>query len=313
MKDERAPRSRIGTTTFKVQEFEPDRMKVQLELTTAPLAGWLRPDEVQARVTVAHLFGAPAAGRRRVEGELSLTPVLPRFTQYPDYRFQIGEVLKEPHHETLAALTTDADGTAEFTLDLKRFVGRAYRLNVLGRAFEAAGGRNVAAQNSAIVSDAALLVGVKPDGDLTFVQRGSARQAHWLAVNQQLNPVAADELSLEWVQQKFVSVLTQQQNGTLKYVSRLKETVRSTRTRQHCAGRHLVCAADDRARRFRAGAARRDRREDELARLHRGRRSEHLAVAGPRRRAADSTRQGRPIAAATRWRSASARRTRARA
>src|SRR4029079_7957484 len=122
----------LGTTTFKVQEFEPDRMKVQLELAAAPIAGWLRPEDVTARITVAHLFGAPASNRR-VEGELSLTPVLPRFTRYPDYRFQIGEVIKEPYHEELAALRTDDQGGAEFALDLKRFVGRAYRLNVLGR------------------------------------------------------------------------------------------------------------------------------------------------------------------------------------
>jgi uncharacterized protein YfaS (alpha-2-macroglobulin family) len=225
------PRRRqpIGSTTFRVQEFEPDRLKVQLDLSSAPLAGWLRPADVHARITVAHLFGA-AAGGRRVEGELSLTPVLPRFQKFAEYRFQIGEVLKEPHRETLAALTTDDKGTGEFALDLKRFVGRAYRLNVLARAYEAQGGRNVAAQNSAIVSDAAFLVGVKPDGDLTFVRRGSARQAHWLAVNQQLNPVPADGLTLEWVQRKYVSVLTQQNDGTLRYVSRMRETVRSSRT-----------------------------------------------------------------------------------
>src|SRR6185295_3355812 len=101
--------------------------------------------------------------------------------------------------------------------------GRAYRLNVLGRAFEAEGGRNVAAQDSAIVSDAPYLVGVKPDGDLEFVQRASAHGARWLAVNQQLEPVAADGLTLEWVQRKFLSVLTQQNNKTFTYVSRLKE------------------------------------------------------------------------------------------
>ena len=227
VKDERR-RDPIGSTTFRVQEFEPDRLKVQLDLATAPIAGWLRPDDVHARVTVAHLFGA-AAGGRRVEGELGLTPVLPRFSKYPEYRFQIGEVLKDPHRETLAALTTDDAGAAEFALDLKRFVGRAYRLSVLARAYEAQGGRNVAAQNSAIVSDAAFLVGVKPDGDLTFVRRASARQAHWLAVNQLLNPVPADGLTLEWVQRKFVSVLTQQNDGTLKYVSRPRETIRSSR------------------------------------------------------------------------------------
>src|SRR3954464_6070454 len=234
VKDEKH-REVLGTTTFRVQEFEPDRMKVQLELAPASAAGWLRPADVKARITVAHLFGAPAANRRG-DGELTLTPVLPRFTRYPDHRFQIGEVIKEPYHEALAAVRTDDLGAAQFNLDLKRFVGRAYRLNVLGRAFEAEGGRNVAAQTSVIVADATFLVGVKQDGDLTFVKRASARQAQWLAVNQQLDPVAADKLTLEWVERKFVSVLTQQGNGTFKYVSRLKTVVRNSRAVRIASG-----------------------------------------------------------------------------
>ncbi|MCU1257342.1 MAG: alpha-2-macroglobulin family protein, partial [Bryobacterales bacterium] len=227
LKDEKA-REILGSTSFKVQEFEPDRMKVRLDLSEKAVDGWLRPDDVKARVVVAHLFGEPASSRR-VEGELSLTAVLPRFGRYPDYRFQTAEFLSEPFHESLAPVTTDDNGNAEFKVDLKRFAGRAYRLNVLARAFEAQGGRNVAAQNSAIVSEAAYLVGVKPDGDMSFVQRGSARQANWLAVNQQVSPVAEEGLTLDWMQRKYVSVLTQQGNQTYKYVSRLKEIVRSSR------------------------------------------------------------------------------------
>ncbi len=158
------------------------------------------------------------------------------FRTVPDYRFQIGEVVKEPYHETLAATITDDKGNTELNLDLKRFAGRAYRLNVLARAFEAEGGRSVAAQNTAIVADAPYLVGVKPDGDLSFVHRSTARQAHWLAVNQQLTPVAAPQLTLEWVERKYLSVLTQQPDRTYKYVSRLKETVRNTRNVQIAAG-----------------------------------------------------------------------------
>ena len=237
-------REPLGTTSFKVQEFEPDRMKVQLELAAGPIEGWLRPDDVKVRITVAHLFGDAASGRR-VEGELSLTPALPRFSRHLDYRFSIGEVLKEPYQERLAAAVTDSKGVAEFSLDLKRFVGRAYRLNVLGRAYEAEGGRNVAAQNSAIVSDASYLVGVKPDGDLTFVRRTSARAAHWLAVDQQLAPVAAKGLTLEWVQRKFVSVLTKQNNGTLQYVSRQKEIVRSTRGVEIASGGSSISLPTD--------------------------------------------------------------------
>ena len=221
-------REPLGSTVFRLQEFEPDRMKVRLDLAATPVEGWLRTDDVKALVTVAHLFGEPASNRR-VEGEMSLTPVLPRFVRHADYRFQISEVLKEPYQERLSALTTDGKGAAELGLDLKRFIGRAYRLNVLARAYEAQGGRMVAAQNSAIVSDAAFLVGVKPDGDLAFVRRATARSATWLAVNQQLNPVAADGLVLEWVQRKFVSVLTEQNDGTLKYVSRIRDNVRDQR------------------------------------------------------------------------------------
>jgi uncharacterized protein YfaS (alpha-2-macroglobulin family) len=233
-KDEKH-RETLGSTSFKVQDFEPDRMKVQLDLSGKAVDGWLRPADVKATITVAQLFGEPA-GNRRVEGEMSLTSALPRFARYADYRFQIGEALNEPYHESLAATVTDDKGTAEFNLDLKRFVGRAYRLNVLGRAFEAEGGRSVAAQNSAIVSEAPYLVGVKPDGNLEYVQRASAREAQWLAVNQQLDPVAADGLTLEWVQRKFVSVLTEQSNRTFKYVSRLKETVRDSRSARIAVG-----------------------------------------------------------------------------
>ena len=85
-----ARRDTLGSTSFRVQEFEPDRLKVQLDLTDTPIAGWLKPTDVKARVTVRICSARPASGRR-VEGELSLTPALPRFTRYPDYRFQIGE------------------------------------------------------------------------------------------------------------------------------------------------------------------------------------------------------------------------------
>jgi uncharacterized protein YfaS (alpha-2-macroglobulin family) len=120
-------------------------MKVQLTLSSQTTYAWLNTADVQPHMTVAHLFGEPASGRR-VDGEISLTPVLPQFSKYPDYRFQIGEGLKEPYRENLAAGVTDDKGNADFKLDLRRFAGRAYRLSVLVRAYETEAGRNVAAQ-----------------------------------------------------------------------------------------------------------------------------------------------------------------------
>jgi uncharacterized protein YfaS (alpha-2-macroglobulin family) len=218
----------LGSTSFRVQEFEPDRMKIRLDLTAKTGVAWLRPSDVKPSVAVTLLTGDPAAGRR-AEGEVTLTPVFPSFPKYPDHRFQVAEFRSQPYREDLAAQTTDQQGNAAFPLDLTRFAGRAYRLSILARAYEAGGGRNVAAQNSAIVSDSPWLVGVKPDGDTSFVRRNSARSANWLAVNQSLDPVAVDGLTLEWVQRKYVSVLTEQNNRTYQYVSRLKEIVRDSR------------------------------------------------------------------------------------
>ena len=218
----------LGSTSFRVQEFEPDRMKVRLDLSDKAVGAWLRPSEVKGRVTAALLSGEPAVNRR-VAGEVSLVAALPAFSRYPDYRFQIAEFQNEPYRETLPDTVTDDKGNAALNIDLERFTGKAYRLSMLARVYEAGGGRNVAAQNSVIVSDSPWLVGIKPDGDLSFVRRDTARAAHWLAVNQQLDSVAADNLTLEWVQRKYVSVLTEQANKTYKYVSRLRETVRDTR------------------------------------------------------------------------------------
>ncbi len=218
----------LGSSTFLVQEFEPDRMKIRLDLAEQAPEGWLKPEEVKVRATVMHLFGAPA-GNRRVEAELSLTPALPQFARYPGYRFQTAEFLPEPYHENLAPATTGDNGVAGIRVDLQRFSGRAYRMNVLARAFEAEGGRNVAAQNSMIVSSADYLVGVKPAEDLSYILRGSAHRALWLALNSKLGAVAVEGLTLDWVQRKYVSVLTQQDDRTYKYVSRMKETVRDSR------------------------------------------------------------------------------------
>jgi uncharacterized protein YfaS (alpha-2-macroglobulin family) len=105
-------RETLGTTSFRVQEFEPDRLKVRLDLSDTSVDGWLKPDDVKPLVNVAHLFGEPASGRR-VEGDMSLTPALPRFARHQDYRFQIGEALPEPYQERLAVSSTDANSSAK--------------------------------------------------------------------------------------------------------------------------------------------------------------------------------------------------------
>ncbi|MFT3929176.1 MAG: alpha-2-macroglobulin [Spongiibacteraceae bacterium] len=225
----------LGTTTVKVQEFEPDRMKVSAQLAAGPSEGWLTPEQVQASVKVMQLFGAPAAGRR-VEGEMTVAPALPAFARYRDYMFFDRSKLKEQYQEKLASATTNDNGEAGFDLHLERFEKSTYRLSLLARAFEAEGGRNVASYSAALVSSAPYLVGIKAEDELGYLQRDSQHVARWIAIDQKLASIALADAQLEWVQRKFVSVLTKQNNGTYRYQSRRKDIVRDTKPFALAAG-----------------------------------------------------------------------------
>ncbi len=225
----------LGTTTVKVQEFEPDRMKVSAQLAAGPSDGWLTPEQIQASVKVMQLFGAPAAGRR-VEGEITVAPALPAFARYRDYVFYDRSKLKEQYQEKLASATTNDNGEAGFDLHLERFEKSTYRLSLLARAFEAEGGRNVASYSAVLVSSAPYLIGVKAEDELSYLQRDSQHIARWIAVDQKLNSITLADAQLEWVQRKFVSVLTKQNNGTYRYQSRRKDIVRDTKSLALAAG-----------------------------------------------------------------------------
>jgi alpha-2-macroglobulin len=168
-KDEKR-REMLGSVSFNVQEFEPDRMKVRLDLSDKTFPGWLTPADVKARVNVMQLCLASPPAIAGSKANSIFPPCCRASNRTPTIASRSAKWSKSRIMKRWPPPITDDKGNAELNLDLKRFAGRAYRLNVLARAFEAEGGRSVAAQNTAIVSDAPYLVGVKPDGDLSFVQ-----------------------------------------------------------------------------------------------------------------------------------------------
>lgn len=218
----------IGSASFKVRDFEPDRLKVNATLADRAVEGWIKPEEAVARVKAMHLFGSPA-NDRRVEGEMTLSPALPAFARYKEYSFQDKFRLKDPFTEKLAPATTNPSGEATLNLNLQRFARATYRLHLSAKVFEAQGGRGVAAEAALLVSSAPYLVGTKTDGSLNYIQRDAQRATHWLAIDPNLKPVAADKLTRQWIERKYVSVLVKQPNDTYKYESRKKEIVRDSR------------------------------------------------------------------------------------
>ena len=213
----------IGSLAVTVREFLPDRLKMVTHLSSESAEGWVSPEHLSAAVTLENLFGTPATGRR-VTGSLRLSPSFPSFARYKDYQFRDPQAAKEGFNETLTTQTTDAKGQAAFDLGLQRFAPATYRVAVTTQGFEADGGRGVTNEVTQLVSDLPFLVGWKADGDLAYVSRDSMRSVTLMAVNPALKPIDVQDLVLDRIERRYVSMLIKQDNGTYRYESRLKET-----------------------------------------------------------------------------------------
>ena len=218
------PYSQIGSTSVQVKEFQPDRMKVSAKLSTAVAEGWTKPDKLKALVDVQNLFGTPAADRR-VEGSLVLRPAFPSFPSYRDYHFYDIRRAKEGFEEKLADVKTDDKGHAEFALDLSRYADATYQLYFLAKAYEAEGGRSVAAATQGMVSSNDWLVGYKSVDNLEYVSRDAKRTVNLVAIDPTAKRIDLSGLKQAIVETRYVSVLTKQDSGVFKYESKARETV----------------------------------------------------------------------------------------
>lgn len=230
----------LGGASFRVEEYQPDRLRIRAAIVDQGRAQqpggremrrrtWLNPGEHYARVTLRNLFGTAAQGRR-VVGSLVLTPVSPSFPEHPGYRFT--DPFRDPDAPRktvrlrLAEVTTDARGIAELPLDLRPYDNGIYRLLLTTEGFEASGGRSVKARTGTLMSPATALLGYKADGDLDFIALNGERKVRFLAIDQDLQPVALDGLTAVLVERRYVSALVKRPNGTFAYQSVVKETER---------------------------------------------------------------------------------------
>lgn len=229
----------IGSTTLRVQEFEPDRMKMAVRLSMQNPDGWVTPKELKAAVNVQNLFGTPAENRR-VEATLTLTPAYPAFRRWPDYRFYDPQRAKDGYSDALKATTTDQHGDATIDLGLAKYANATYRLSLLARAFEPQGGRSVTGEVSTLVSEQPYLVGYKADGGLDYLPRDSVRRVALIAIDPAAAKVGVQGLKLVQVETQYVSVLTRQPNGTYKYESRRKDVPVTERPLALAAGGEML-------------------------------------------------------------------------
>ena len=237
--DDRRVRRSIGSTTFKVEEFLPDRLRIRSRLEGHKSTGWLKPADLVCRVELENLFGT-AAQDRRVSGTIRLRPSSIYFEEYDGFVFrdpqrESGTAL-ESIEQALADTRTDANGNASLPIDLSRYDKGIYELRVFTEGFEQGGGRSVSAETRTMISPLDYLVGYKTGSDLAFLTRGSEHEVTFLAVDSDGESIDLDRLTLRVLEYRFVSTLVQRPNGTFAYESVRKESVVSEEPYSIAAG-----------------------------------------------------------------------------
>ncbi|MEI6714935.1 MAG: MG2 domain-containing protein [Verrucomicrobiota bacterium] len=209
----------LGQILVRVEEFQPDRLKMNAFFDASESLLWRSPENLQAHIALNTLFGIPAADRR-ITGKMKLSPAEPRFDQWPGWSFGLP---KSPHFEPkeidLGETETDENGTAKFDLPFDAQIAPLLKVSLEMEGFEADGGRGVQIARSTLVSRQPFLLGYKADGDTAFVPVGTPRTLDLSAIGSDSKAVRAEHLKQVLIETRHASVLTKQQNGTLAYVS----------------------------------------------------------------------------------------------
>lgn len=216
----------IGSVNFKVEEFQPDTMKIESKLIGVEDNGWSDKKNIQVKVSLQNLFGLPAQNRD-LTGRVIIKPTNFMFKQYKEYSFTAPffdqKKISMSLDNKLPKQKTDADGMAIFDIDLQQFSQGSYRLHFIAEGFEPGGGRSVVSNNTTLISPLSDLIGYKADGKLDYIHAKSKRNIEFIAINKSLKKMAKSDLTIKLVQIENISTLVKQHNDTYKYQTVKKE------------------------------------------------------------------------------------------
>ena len=216
----------LGSASFQVKEFLPDRMRITSELSKQTARGWIDPKDVRALITLRNLYGTPATDRR-LTSQMELSPAAFHFAEFKNYvfhdPFRDGQKEIASHTVDLGEKKTDSEGKATVSLNLERFADATYEMTLSSQGFEAEGGRSVSVYNSVLVSALPHIIGYKADPELNYVPKDRPHSIEFIALDSNLNKIAVDKLQFDLVEQSYVSILAKKENGNYAYESVLKE------------------------------------------------------------------------------------------
>lgn len=209
----------IGETTFRVAEFEPDTMKMNITLDDFSGIGWAKTDSLKARVKLTNLYGVPAVDYK-IQTEMEIYPTDFEFEKYKNYTF---EIPRTKSYNSLSKTTelkeayTNEKGEAVIEIPTDTLYAGTYHLFFKNIGYEKSGGRSISKHIIAYISPLNTLVGYKTETDLNYISKNDKVNLDFIAIDNKLNQVEQKDLTLEIWQKESISQLVQEPNGLYKY------------------------------------------------------------------------------------------------
>lgn len=216
----------LTSTTFKVEEYEEDKIKVSSSIINEKAKGWLLTKEpLKIDVEVQNLYGSAAQGNE-VKAKVKLVPSAFEFKDFSDYKFTDNltrdQELITPETISLTPQKTDVEGKTTFEVDLDKYAKGTYLMRFTAEAFEQESSKSVSSYASALISPQEYIVGYKTLSGLSFLNKDEQAQVNFIALNNNLERLNLKDLTLVLKEQNYVSALTKQYGG-YRYQTVLQE------------------------------------------------------------------------------------------
>ena len=205
----------IGRGIFQVEEFMPDRMKVNVatEKNVYDLG-----EEVGMDITAVNLFGPPAANRKVTASYvLESVQYLPA-EKWNSFHFA-SSMSFDKQRVTLGDSKTDADGIAHYKFTLPEKVKAPSQLNgVLTASVNEPGGRAVSASYRMLIHPYSHYVGIR-QSSTKAVKPNENVNIEYVSLDKEGNVVEGRELELTVHEVHWNSILRRNSRGRYEYVS----------------------------------------------------------------------------------------------
>ncbi len=213
----------LGSATARVEEFEPDTMAIEASLEKAPKKGWVVTkggvSPASASVRLRTLYGDDAANHE-IASSFVVQPARLTFPDYPGYTFQDASLdAGEARSRKLPSIRTDKGGQGKIDLPADMAPG-TFRGTLRVEGFDTAGGRAVARELSAVFSPLEIVAGFRPvdeANNLSWLKERSNASIHVLAVNNELEKTALQNVTLTLSSIRYVNSLVREATGEFRY------------------------------------------------------------------------------------------------